>query len=169
MRHTQNRRFHSQQGLTLIELLIVMGILSVFMVVLTDVFSAVARVRSESEATSAVAMDGRYVLSRLSYDIQRASSVTTPATLGASSASLVLVINSVTQTYAISGGNLQLTNDFGTNNLNGSETTVSGLTIQRLGNSGGKETLKIGVTVTSDAIRDGGQETKTYTTTVGRR
>ncbi|HSE61385.1 MAG TPA: type II secretion system protein [Candidatus Saccharimonadales bacterium] len=160
----------NQKGFTLAELLIVMGLMSMFMLVLTDVFTAAVTVRSESEATSAVANDGRFLLSRLSYDIECASSITTPASLGASGASLAMVIDGVTHTYALSGGNLQLTNNLGTNNLNGSETTISGLTFQRLGNAGGKDTIRLSLTVTSDAIREGGSpEAETFTTTVGRR
>jgi prepilin-type N-terminal cleavage/methylation domain-containing protein len=156
-------------GFTLVEMIIVMGLMSIFMVVLTDIVVSVGDVQTESQATSSVAQDGKFLLARLSYDIQRATSISTPTNLGDTSANLVLVIGGVTQTYAVSGGNLQLTNNLGTNNLNGSDTTISAFSATRRGNVGGKETISFTFTVTSLAIQDSGAEVKTFTTTVGRR
>lgn len=158
-----------QKGFTLIELIIVMGVTTILLVMMTDVFASLAKVRTESEATSAVAQDGRFILARLEYDILRASSVTTPAALGASSGTLVLVIGGVSNAYSVSGTDFQLVNNLGTNNLNGSETNISAFSAQKIGNSGGKETIKLSIVVTSKAVQSSGSETKTYTTTVGRR
>lgn len=159
-----------ERGLTLVELIVSMGLMSIFMLVLTDIVVAVGDVQTESEAASAVAQDGRYILARLSYDIQRADSIATPPFPGASSTTMVLTIGGgVAHTYTVSGGNLQVTASSLTDNLNSSETTVSGFSIQRYGNSGGKDTLTINFTLTSDAVRDSGAEVKTFTTTVGRR
>lgn len=158
------------KGFTLVELIIVMGVTSILLVVMTDIFTTLAKVRTESEATSAVAQDGRFILARLEYDIKRATSITTPAALGNTANTLALVIGGVTYTYSISGSNnLQVVNNIGTNTLNGSDTTVSGLSVQKLGNSGGKETLQLNFSVTSKAVQSSGTLTKTYTTTVGRR
>ncbi len=157
------------RGFSLVELIIVMGLMTIFMVVLTDIVVAVSNVQTESEATSSVSEDGRFILARLSYDIQRANSITTPASLGGTSVSLAIVIGGVTQTYALSGGNLQLTNNLGTSNLNGSETTISALSFTRRGNIGGKDTITLSFTVTSQVLQNSGAEVKTYTTTVGRR
>lgn len=158
------------QGFTLVEMLIAMGLMTIFLVVLSDIVVTVAQISQESDATSSVAEDGRYILSRLSYDIGRATSVTTPGSLGATTSNLVLVIGGANYTYSISGGNLQLAVSPNTDNLNGGDTTISGLSVQRLGNSGGKETLSLSFTVTSKTIRNGSTlESKTYTTTVGRR
>src|SRR3990170_3085882 len=109
-----------QKGFTLIELIIVMGVTTILLVMMTDVFASMAKVRTESEATSAVAQDGRFILARLEYDILRASSVTTPAALGASNNTLAVVIGGVTYTYSVAGTNFQLVNNLGTNIMNGS-------------------------------------------------
>lgn len=169
-----NRKTHTAtrnraKGFTLVELLVVMGLMSGFMIILTDIATASVDVQNESSATSSVAQDGRYILARLSYDIQRASSITTPASLGATSASMVLVINGSAHTYSLNGTNLQLAGSLGTHNLNGSESNVSGFSVQRLGNAGGKDTLRTTFTVTSKAQDDQGQRTQTFTTTAGRR
>jgi hypothetical protein len=160
----------AQKGLTLVELVVSMGLMSLFMLVLTDIVVAVGNVQTESEAVSAVAQDGRYILARLTYDIQRAESVATPPFLGATSTQMVVVIGGgVAHTYALSGGNLRLTASSLTDNLNSSETTISNFSIQRHGNSGGKETLTFTFTVTSKATPDSGVESAVFTTTVGRR
>ena len=163
------KKHKTQTGFSLVELIIVMGLMTIFMVVLTDIVVAVGDTQTESDATSSVSEDGRFILARLSYDIQRASSITTPASLGGTSSSLALVIGGVTQTYAVSVGNLTLTNNLGTNNLNSSETTISALSVTRRGNTGGKDTITLSYTVTSQATQASGPEVKTYTTTVGRR
>jgi hypothetical protein len=139
------------------------------MIILTSMFSAALEVQSESNTSSVVVEDGRYILARLSYDIQRADAVTTPATIGATTTSMGLTISAVANTYAISGGNLQLTNGSGTSNLNGNGTTISALSVQRIGNAGGKDTIRLSVTVTSIGRDNQGQEVQTFTTTVGRR
>ncbi len=157
-------------GFTLVEMLIAMGLMTIFLVVLSDIVVSISQVSQESDATSSVAEDGRYILSRLSYDIERATSVTTPAALGNTTNNLVMVIGGATYTYSLSSGNLQLAVSPNTDNLNGGDTTISNFTVQRLGNSGGKETLTVNFTATSKTIRNGSTlESKTYTTTVGRR
>ena len=158
-----------QTGFTLVELLVVMGITSLFLVVITNMFVAIGNVRNETETSSRVSMDGRFILARLTYDIQHATSVTTPAALGGTGTTLAIVIGGVTHTFSVTGGNLQVVNNLGTTVLNGNETTVSGFSVQRLGNTGGKDTVKLTFTVTSVAQANGDQETKTYVTTVGRR
>ena len=157
-----------QAGFSLVELLIVMGLLSIMLMVITDMFTSVLNVQTESKTNAAVSQDGRYILARLSYDLNRAASISTPATLGASGSTLAIVIGGTTYTYTVSGGNLQLTNIFGTNNLNGSDTTISGFNVQRLGIAS-KDSVRLSFTVTGKATPNQGAETKTFTTTVGRR
>lgn len=159
----------NQSGFTLVELLLVMALFAMLLTMITDMFTSVLDVRKESEANAAVSADGRYILSRLSYDIAHASSVTTPASLGASGATLAIVVNGVTQSYSLSGSSLQLTNSSGTNNLNSSETTVSAVNFQRIGNPSGKDTIRFSFTLTSVARQQQGQLTETFISTVGRR
>src|SRR5690242_1060869 len=112
--------YHNRQsGFTLVEAMIVMALLGVFLTALTGLFVRAIDVQNKSDAYLATVSDGRLIMARLDYDIARASAITTPASLGGSGASLVMTINSTTYTYAISGGNLQLTDGSGTANLNG--------------------------------------------------
>ncbi|HSX35445.1 MAG TPA: prepilin-type N-terminal cleavage/methylation domain-containing protein [Patescibacteria group bacterium] len=139
-----------QRGVTLIELLVTMGLLSIMLVILTTIFTASVDVQSETSDYAAVTADGRFALSRLEYDIHRASAVTTPATLGASGSSLVLTVGSSTYTYSVSGNRLQLDIDGSSDYLTGDQSVVSGLNFQALGNPGGLESVSYSFTLTSN-------------------
>lgn len=156
-------------GFTIVEILIFFGLTSIFLTVITDLFVSIFDVKRESEATSAVEQDGRFILSRLIYDISRASAITTPSSMGATSNSLVLTIGGSANTYALTGGDLNLTNGAGVNSLNSSETSVSAITFQRIGNEVTNETVRVNFTVESTTQRNSGSEVRSYQTTVGRR
>ena len=153
----------------MVELLLATALMSGFLVVLTTIFGSALEMQSENQASSAVTQDGRFILARLSYDIQRSSAVTTPASLGASGSTLAVTISAVSNTYSVVSGNLQVVNGAGTTNLNGSATTISAFTVQRLGNAGGKDTIKLSFTVTSKVLDKGAAKSQTFSTTVGRR
>ena len=158
-----------QRGVTFVEILIVMGLLGIFLVVLTTIFTATLDVQTQSQSYSATQSDGRFIMARLNYDIARATAVTTPAALGGSGAMLVMTVSGSTYTYALSGNNLQLTDATGTANLNGGGTTVSNLSFQRLGNAGGKDTIRYSFKLTSTAVDKAGADMQTFTSTAERR
>lgn len=163
-------RRKNQQGFTLIELLIYLALLAILVFVLTDMLVTLVTSRLESDSSASVDQDARFILTRFAYDIPRASSITDPPALGASSSALTMVINSVTYTYSASTSALLLTNDMGTNNIESSETSMSNLNFLRLGNYGGKDTIKITFTLTGKTIRESGHgDTKNFQTVIGIR
>jgi prepilin-type N-terminal cleavage/methylation domain-containing protein len=157
------------RGFTLVEALIVMALLAGFLLILTTLLTSAIDIQGSSEGYSAVMTDGRFLMARLSYDIARASAVTTPGSLGASDSSLTLTISGTSYTYALSGDSLQLTDGSGSDNLNSNGTTVSNLSFQALGTSGGKETIRYSFTLTSTVTHTSGSDTQTYTSTEGLR
>jgi prepilin-type N-terminal cleavage/methylation domain-containing protein len=159
----------TQRGVTLVEMLVVMGLLSVFLLVIATIFTSTLDIQSQSSSYDAVMTDGRFLMARLDYDIARATAVTTPASLGASGAGLVMTIGGNTYTYALSSGNLQLTDNVGVANLNGSGVVVSGLSFQRIGNTGGKDTIHYSFVLTSVAKPTGGTSSQTFTSTAELR
>jgi prepilin-type N-terminal cleavage/methylation domain-containing protein len=138
-----------KRGFTLIELLMYMGLVSVFLTVLTSAFLSILDVQLESEAISTVEQDGRYILSRLVYDVHRASSITTPATVGQVTSTITLVIGGQNYSYSTSNNNLIYTSPSGTDNLNSYDSQISNLSITRVGNAIGKNSLQVGFTLTS--------------------
>lgn len=158
-----------RNGFSLIELIIYMGILLVMIYVLTDILYSTLNSQLETQSSSGIAQDGRYLYSRLTYDINRAQAVSAPQNLGDTSNTLQVTIGGLTYTYALVGGNLTITDNTGTYVLNGPDTSISGLTFKRIGNTGGKDTFQINYSVTSNIIVNGKNETEAFQTTAGLR
>lgn len=144
-----------KKAFTIVELIIYMGLLSILLVIITNIFLSVLDMQTESESTSIVQIDARYILSRLSYDIHRASAVSTDG------GSLVLTVDGSPFTYAISNGILTLS---GTQ-LTSYPTQISNFSVVRLGNLGinAKPSIKISFTLSDQA------ESQSYQSTIGIR
>jgi type II secretory pathway component PulJ len=157
------------KGFTLVEIILYMVLLSIFLITLVDILVSVLDVQLESQATSAVDIDSRFISSRLNYDILRASAISTPANLGDTASSLALTIGGVQYTYSLSGGNLVLNDSSTSNNLNSSQSTMVSISFQKIGNTGGKETIHVVYTLQSETTRASGKESRTIDTVFGRR
>lgn len=170
---TKTFQFKIARGFTLIEMLLYMALMSIFLIVLTDILVSIIGAKVSSQTFTSVEQDGRYILARLNYDISRANSITTPGAIGTSTNNLILIIGPDTYTYSLAGENLQLqVNATPADNLNGSNSTLSAPIFKKLANSaiaGTKETVQVQFVLTSKATTASGPETKTYQTTVGRR
>ncbi len=160
-----------QRGFTLVEFLLYMGIFSILLVVTLQMFGSVFDAQLESQATSSVAADGRFILSRFAYDLDRAQSITTPSVQGTSSATLAIVVSGKTLTYSLSNNNLLLADSGGSTSdqLNGEGTTVSNLSFIRLAGGNGKDLVQLSFTLSSKAIRKTKNEIVNFQTTAGLR
>ncbi|OGK25065.1 hypothetical protein A3C25_03350 [Candidatus Roizmanbacteria bacterium RIFCSPHIGHO2_02_FULL_38_11] len=146
-----------------------MGMISILLVVLTEVFSSTLDVRRESESISSVEQDGNFLLNRFMYDIPRATNINQPNADGVTDTALDITIDGASFIYSINNGNLELTTGGTTKQLNGIDSTISNLTFKRIGNDDAKDTIQLGFTVTSKIQRTTGPESKSYQTTVGLR
>ena len=164
----KNLKLKINNGFTLVEMLIYMGLLSLFLVVLTEIFTSVLNIFSQTETTSSLEQDSRFIASRLAYDITRSSTILSPL-LGGSQNNLSLQVGSENITYSISGNNLILTSNTGQDALNGAQTKISNLSFLRLGNAGGKNLLKVQFTLTSTREESKGPRTLNYQTTISQR
>ena len=165
-----------QVGFTLIEFLMYMGIFAILLLALFQLLTSILDSQEESQATSSVEEDGKFILTRLTYDIQSAQAsasaqaIVIPSTVGTPSATLKLTIGNTAYIYATNSGNLVVTNNLVTNApINGYDTTVSNVSFTRLGNPGGKNAITASFTLTSKTTRTEGPEVRTYTTTIGTR
>lgn len=156
-------------GFTLVELLIYMGLLTILMTILTRIFTGINDVQLQNVATGAVEEDGRFLYTRLAYDIGRAASVVTPATLGEQTNTLTIMIGSVANTYSINSTNIILANDQGAYQLNSVGTQISNLSFRRLGNVNGKDSIQVHYTLTSTTVQVSGPDTKEIETTIALR
>lgn len=150
----------NKHGFTIVEMLIYMGILAVLTITLTRLFSGILNVQLESEATSAVESDSRFLYQRFSHDLGRATAITVPSEVGEVTNTLSILIGSDTHTYALSGGNFVLTNMNGTDVLNSYATQISNVTLRKLGSVNGKQAVQIRFTITSVTERPSGPESK---------
>lgn len=155
----------SQRAFTVVELLLYMGLVSILLLVLTQIFSSSIDVKLESQATSSVDQDSRFILARLMYDIGRSDSVTIPANPGDTSNLLSLNIGSESVTYSLQNGDLLLSGS----NLNSFNTSITSISFQRIGDSGGKPTIQVSFTIQSKITKRGLPEQKTIDTTIGLR
>ncbi len=164
-----NSQFSTKRGFTLIELVVYFGIFSLLLIMLTNIFGASIATQLESESLSSVEQDSRYLLLKFSKDISEASSIVIPASPGNSASTLRIVVNGTNYDYALTNGNLILTNNSGANNLNNFNTTISNFSAARYGNINGKNTVTISFAITSKIRQSSGSETKTFTATFGTR
>jgi prepilin-type N-terminal cleavage/methylation domain-containing protein len=159
----------NSQGVTLIELLLVMGLLSIMLVILATIFTSAADIDQRSKDYSATLSNGQFIMARLNYDIGQATAIVTPTGLGNSAGSLALTIGGNTDTYALSGNDLQLNDGVSSVDLNDSDINVSGLNFEEVGNSGGEPTIVYNFTVTSTTADHGVYDTETYSSAAGLR
>lgn len=156
------------RGFTMIEMLMYMGLLSLLLVVMVNLFAASLDVQLESQATSGVDQDAAFILGRLTNDIRKAQSITQPQLGATPSGILQLVINGITYSYATGSGMLTIASASAQYSLNSFDTKTSFASFQRLGNPGGKNAIQIMLTVQS-IVTTAKRETRTIQTTVGIR
>lgn len=158
------------KGFTIVEILIYIGLFSMFMVVLTNIFVSSLDVKLGSEANSAVVTDGRFILTRLENDITQAQAISLPASLGDEGSSLTLTLpGGDTLSYNLNGDNLELTDAIGSGKLNSSETKITSLNFHKIGNADGGETVQINIVLESTTAIRAQPEIRDYQTTVGLR
>jgi type II secretory pathway pseudopilin PulG len=170
MRKTIHKK---NSGFTLIELLLFMGIFSILIVVLLQLFVSIFDVQLESQATSAVASDGRFIINKLTNDIKNATGVTIPATAGASMQTLVISNGIPTLTYKLTNNNLTVTDSSlgSTDQLNSTNSAVTAINFLRLSDTKGQNanTITVTFTLNSTTKKRSGVSGEDFTFTVGTR
>ena len=159
-----------KKGFTLVELLIAMGILSILLIIFSQVFVAIFSQQLSGETDAAVQQDTTYLFNRLTYDVAQASAIAAPA-LGATGQTLTLTVGGVAYIYSLSGTTLTLTKGAGTAvALNGPDTRISNVTFTTLGTVTGRRTVFIHITITGTTPLPGGRiVSRDIVTTVGVR
>lgn len=161
-------KFKKASGFTLVELMVYMGLMGIFLAVLLDIFTITLNTKLAYQSTSAIATDSRYILSKLTYDINNTDGILAPS-LGVTSSTLQLSDLGSTSTYSLDSGNLIKSNGGVSYNLNGLDSGLDSISFKNIGNLSGKPTIQIIYTVRSKILVNGNQETQTINTTVGTR
>jgi len=123
-------------GFTLLELLIYVAILAILTVGIASAFLSVNRGRGQVEARSETNTNLQFAIEKISRDLKSASSVTTPATAGSSSDTLVMTLSGSTITYSVSSGQLKRqVNSETPETITSDKVTVATPTFTRLENT----------------------------------
>jgi len=136
-------RSSSQSGFTLVELSIYMGLLTIFLFLLSGLFVSTLQVQRNSIDTARVEQDSHYVFTRLHYDINKADQLITPHNNGDTQNNLTLAQGLNTYNYFLHEGKLKVSDGVNTINLTSPGVIVTRLSFQRLGNSDGIPSIKV--------------------------
>ena len=161
--------YFNKKGVTLVEMVVYMGILSLLLVVFIDMFALLVNKQLETESLSAVQQDSNYIFARLSYDFGRATDISLPLVPGSPSATLRLLIGSTSYDYYASSSSFIATSSSALNQLNSSDTTISNLSFQRLGIGGPKDVVQVKCDILSKVRQQSGYEVTHFSTTFGTR
>jgi|SRR3990172_1600740 len=169
----KTKRLFSQKGTSLIEVILYIALFSIIIIVVVDLLITSGSLKTESESQSALLIDAGFITSRLNYEIRNLDTITTPVLSGPTTNSLVLTNGTETHTISLSGNNMLYQKTIGlattSANLNTSLTSVSLLTFQPLGNSGGKLSIKINFVLTEVKASQQGNQSKSYEMVVTTR
>lgn len=159
----------NKKGVTLVELLIYLGLASIMLVVLSELFVSILNESVETQNYSAVQTDGRYILARLRYSINNADSITIPANLGDSSGELTTIVGSNQFHYYVNSDKLYLNDGTGDYLMSSLDTKITDLVFSRQGNVGGKPVISIVFTASSGETGTAQHETQTFVGAGGLR
>lgn len=166
MRKTRQR----QSGFTLVEVILYIALTTSFMGILTKVFLDTLDVKKDTQSTSAVEQDARFLISRMMYDVVRADSVLAPSLLGEVSDTLVFVSSGTTYTYLVNGQGVLGINESGVfGELTGPDTIITNISFTRLGNAGGIHSFQVVFDIESTIQETSGVEQRSFQTTLGLR
>ena len=157
----------NQKGLTLVEIIIYFTLLSIILVIITDLLIKVTESSLESTSKSAVETEGEIIIKRISYDIHRAESIAIPVNPGNVSPNLELVINGTNIKYSLIGSSITIddgTADPITSNL----VKATLLSFEKVG-SVASPTIKISFTLQATKNTKQGAQVKNFETVVALR
>lgn len=158
-----------RKGVTIAEMVIYLGILSVLLVVFINLFAVLVNRQLETESLSSTQYDSTYFLSRFTHDFGKASSIEIPTLPGSSSASLRLIINGDVHDYIASDGALLLLNNGQTSKMNSSETIISTPQFVRFGNGSVHDVIQMSFDIESQTITQGQRDVIHFSTVLGIR
>lgn len=151
----------------MVELLIYIGLLSIFLTVLTSLFVSIFKLQLTTQSTSSLTQDTRFIIARMGYDIENAKNISVPSALGQTTNSLTFTDSGGhTFIYALNGGNLTLNGI----PINGLDTSISSITFQMVGYDITKPTtVQVKFTINLNVVEESGPRSQIIQTTYGLR
>lgn len=160
-----NTSFIKFSGVTLIELLIVMAILPMLLVMVSSVFGSFMDSQERAVAQAAINQEQHYLLEKLAYDIGQSTALLVPVADGASGTTLRLQQAAGVVEYVLSGVTVVKILPASSAPVTSSRVLVDSFTVQRLGNTEGKDSVRVSVALSSTASAQLGMTSRTFSTT----
>ncbi len=159
-----------QHGFTLVEILIYMGLFTIFLLILSGIFVSTLEIQQNTHDTARVEEDSHFLYARLQYDILRADEVQKPSVSGESSDTLTLLSDGKVLSYQLINDQLTLSVDSGPPQLlTGPEITVTKLEFIKLGKEDEHPSIKANLTLQSSTQNTSVPETRELSYTFGTR
>ncbi len=152
----------------MIELILFMGLFSILIFVIADIFVASLNAKITGESTAYVVQDSRFILSKFANDLNNANSIVSPP-LGNSSSTLDFILYGQPEEYRLNNNNLELVIGSNAYVLNGQNTQLTSLTFQTIASQSAKTTVRINFTIQSKELVDGTTQVINSETTIGLR
>lgn len=95
------------RGVSLLELLIYIALLSVILLVISSAFISISKTGGSVDARTEVNSNARFASNKMIQDIKSASAVSVPTTVGATGSTLEITVSGDTILYDVSGGQLR--------------------------------------------------------------
>lgn len=164
----------SQQGYTLIELLLYIAMIGTLLGAVTIFFSVTTDARIKNQSISEVNDQGAFIMDSITQVVRNATSISGPA-VGASGSQLTVAVPTASLSptiFSVSGGVLQVKE--GTANavaLTNSEVQVTSFSVTNLSRSGTKGVVQINFTLSrlNSSGRNEYDYQRTFTTSAGLR
>lgn len=157
------RSSKNNKGITLVELLIYIGLSTIILVVLSELFMSVLDESIKNQSYSTVQHDGRYIMARLRYQVNNSDSISQPAALGVQDSELVATSAGRTYRFYAANNLFYLNDGTGDYLMSSLDSKITDVVFTRLGNSGGKDVIDISFRVTA-----GEPNTQLYESTLFR-
>lgn len=129
-------------------MLLVMGLLSFLISILSRVFGEIMDLKLRSAAYSAVALETRFLTQRFQYDLDRSTQILSPQ-FGQTVNSLTLVLDGQTHQITLQDGTLYDNFSAETYALTSPETDLRSFTVSRSADQAGRSVITIGGEIAS--------------------
>lgn len=161
----KEQKIKNKKGFSLVESVLYIGLAAFLLASLGTLVNLSYKVRARQQVIAEVEQQGLAASQTISQIIRNASSITSPA-VGSSAATVVVVVSDVSKTpttFALSGSNLQITQNTTSTILTNSQVTVSALSFKNLSATGSPGTIKFQFTL--NYTNPGGTPQFTYSKT----
>lgn len=143
MKYLQKQK---KSGFGLIEIIIYMGLLSIVLLVVTNLLISTSYFSQEEAARLEIQKNGRFIMERIIRDLENCTQVITPADSNPTN-NLICSSDSGQITYQLTADRLTRTDSISTESATGNLVKIDAIAFNRIANLGGQVSIKMEITV----------------------